>query len=255
MRSLYPPTRTLQVYIEALTGLSYVHHPDGLSNTLLSHARVLEISSHGGSSGQNTHSKDGGGVRSLSLPGASSRVNRCHTLSITSSNNSAKMSLTCWYPPSRLYQSACTKLAGNKFLLIEGTIRHGKRRHMCMYTFEKYFYWNIIALQCCASFCCPIEGNQLYVYIYSFPLGPLTLPSSQSTEQNSGHHTALNRASCAIRQLPTSYRFYTRTCIYVSPNLSIHPPLPFPHCVSTCPFSTSASVFLLWKLRPNILFF
>ena len=182
MRSLYPPTRTLQVYIEALTGLSHVHHPDGLSNTLLSHARVLENSSHGGSSGQNTHSKDGGGVRSLSLPGASSRVNRCHILSITSSNNSAKMSLTCWYPPSRLYQSACTKLAGNKFLLIEGIIRHGKRRHICMYTFKKYFSWNIIALQCCASFCCPSEGNQLYVYICSFPLGPLTLPSSQSTE-------------------------------------------------------------------------
>lgn len=74
-RSLYPPTRTLEVYIEALTGLSHVHHPDGLSNTLLSHARVLENGSYGGSSRQNTHSKDGGGVRSLSLPGASSGVN------------------------------------------------------------------------------------------------------------------------------------------------------------------------------------
>ena len=136
-RSLYPPTSTLEVYIEALTGLSHVHHPDGLSNTLLSHARVLENGSHGGSSGQNTHSTDGGGVGSLSLPGASLRVNRCHIWSITSSNNSAKMSLTCWYPPSRLYQSAGTKLAGDKFLLIDGIIRHGKRRHICMYTFKK----------------------------------------------------------------------------------------------------------------------
>lgn len=135
-RSLYPPTRTLEVYIEALTGLSHVHHPDGLSNTLLSHARVLENGSYGGSSGQNTHSKDSGGVRSLSLPGASSGGQPCHILSITSSNNSAKMSLTCRCPPSRLYQSACTKLAGNKFLLIKGIIRHGKRRHRCMCTFK-----------------------------------------------------------------------------------------------------------------------
>ena len=30
-RSLYPPTSTLEVYIEDLTGLSHVHHPGGLS--------------------------------------------------------------------------------------------------------------------------------------------------------------------------------------------------------------------------------
>ena len=39
------------------------------------------------------------------------------------------------------------------------------------------------------------------------------------------------------------FQFYTQWCINVNPSLPIHP-LPFPPPMFTCPFSTSASLFL-----------
>ena len=64
-RSPHPLARTLKVYIEVLTGFSHVYCPDGLSNTLLSQGYVFENGSHCGNGGQNVHSKDRGGVRSI----------------------------------------------------------------------------------------------------------------------------------------------------------------------------------------------
>ena len=48
-----------------------------------------------------------------------------------------------------------------------------------------------------------------------------------------GRHRAPSWAPCAVPQVPTSYLFYAWQCIYVKPNLPIHPILPFPHCVHT----------------------
>ena len=78
--------------------------------------------------------------------------------------------------------------------------------------------------------------NQLYVYIYPLFFG---FPS------HLGHHRVLSGVSCAIQQVLISYLFYTQQCMYVSPNLPVHPTHP------PCPlgihslFSTSVSVFLL----------
>ena len=56
------------------------------------------------------------------------------------------------------------------------------------------------------------------------------------------HHRAPSWASCATQGVPTSYLFYAWWCIYVSPNLSVHPGLPSP-AVSTGLFCRSASLF------------
>ena len=60
--------------------------------------------------------------------------------------------------------------------------------------------------------------NQLYIYIHPLFFG---FPS------HLGHHRALSRVPCAIQQVLISYLFYTQyqQCIYVNPNLPIHPTL------------------------------
>ena len=40
-RSLHPPTRILNIYIEALTGFSHISNLNGLNNTLLSSRYVF----------------------------------------------------------------------------------------------------------------------------------------------------------------------------------------------------------------------
>ena len=83
------------------------------------------------------------------------------------------------------------------------------------------FYWSIIALRC-VSFCCTTKWVS-YMYTY------LSLPSP--TASFLGHHRALGWAPCVIRQLPTSYLFYTWSCIYVCATLSIHPTLAFRYLI------------------------
>ena len=56
--------------------------------------------------------------------------------------------------------------------------------------------------------------NQLYMYIYPLLLGFLF---------HLGHHRALSRVSSGIQQVLISYLLYTEQCIYVNPNLPIHP--------------------------------
>lgn len=62
-RSLFPPTKTLKVYIEALTGFSHVYHSNGLNNSMSFQGCVLENGSGCGNGGQKTYSKDRAGGR------------------------------------------------------------------------------------------------------------------------------------------------------------------------------------------------
>ena len=49
-----------------------------------------------------------------------------------------------------------------------------------------------------------------------------------------GHQRAPSRVPCAVQQVLISYVFYTQQCIYVNPNLPIHPTLPsFPLGIHT----------------------
>ena len=100
--------------------------------------------------------------------------------------------------------------------------------HFPLPFFFAFFYWSIIALQYCISFCYRIKWISCkYTYIPFL----LSLPSTPHHPTPLGHHRALSWAPCAIRQLPISYLFYTWWCIYVKPDLPIHPALPFPCCV------------------------
>lgn len=54
--------RILKVYIEALTGLSHVDHPDGLKTTFLCQGCVLGAASGNREGKKYTYSKDRGGI-------------------------------------------------------------------------------------------------------------------------------------------------------------------------------------------------
>ena len=86
--------------------------------------------------------------------------------------------------------------------------------------------------------------NQLYVYIMSPYLLPLSSPSHTPYSTPLGRHKAQSWSPCAMRWLPTSYLFYIWQCIYVHDTLSLRPSLPFPLPMSSSPFSTAASLFL-----------
>ena len=85
-KSLHLPSRILKVYIENLTGLSYVYPPDSLSNTFLSGGCVLEKGSNCGNSEHTYISRTRMRVRSLQSPESSSRVTSGHNASMTSFN-------------------------------------------------------------------------------------------------------------------------------------------------------------------------
>ena len=67
-----------------------------------------------------------------------------------------------------------------------------------------FFYWSIIALQCCISFCYK-KVNQVCAYGYPLPPDPPPhLPHPTCRPSQSAGLTSLY-----LRQLPTSYQFYT----------------------------------------------
>ena len=80
-------------------------------------------------------------------------------------------------------------------------------------------------------------------YITSLPPSDPTPPS---------HHRTLSWASHAVGQLPTSYLFYTWSCIYVNSALPIHLTLPFLHCVHMSIFYICVS-FKVTRIYPAFL--
>ena len=64
----------------------------------------------------------------------------------------------------------------------------------------------IVALRCCASFCCYSKANDFYVCVYPLPLD--FLPSSPVSALQVTQSPAL--LSSAVQQLPTSYLLYTQ---------------------------------------------
>lgn len=73
-RSLHLPTRILKVYIEALSGFSYIFSPNDFKNPLLPPGSVLETTPSRGMSGRKYIPGTGEGVRSLWFPRPSLQV-------------------------------------------------------------------------------------------------------------------------------------------------------------------------------------
>ena len=89
-----------------------------------------------------------------------------------------------------------------------------------------YLSFSLIGVQLLyniVGFCYTAEVNQLSVCLYSSlsDLLPTLLPSHPSRSSRS---TKLSSLRCTA--IPTSYFFYTWQCIYVKPNLPVHPTLP-----------------------------
>ena len=103
--------------------------------------------------------------------------------------------------------------------------------------------------------------NQLFIYIHPLPLGD---PSRPIHPTPLGHHRALSWAPCVIEQLPTSYLFYTRYCIYARAIFQSVSPSPSPLCLHihflhlrlySCPENRFICTIFLYSIHIWYLFF
>ena len=69
----------------------------------------------------------------------------------------------------------------NSIFVIMPSVIYSKRDGIYMYMYVYNFYWSLVALQCCLSFCYTANESALHIHI-----SPLC------------HHGALSRVPCAI---------------------------------------------------------
>ena len=97
--------------------------------------------------------------------------------------------------------------------------------------FNLYFNWRKIALQC-VGFCHTTSKSIIIIYIlYSIYILSLLSFLSLPHPTPLGHHRAPGWAPRVIKQLPTSYLYYTRYYIHVNAVFLTCPSLSFPQCV------------------------
>ena len=104
-----------------------------------------------------------------------------------------------------------------------------------LFIFFFNFYWSIVDLQCCVSFCCTASESVIHVHIYIHYFFRFFF--------HIGHYRVLSRVPCAIQQVVISYLFYIQQCVYVNPSLPINPSPPYP-LVTISLFSTSVALYL-----------
>ena len=83
---------------------------------------------------------------------------------------------------------------------------------------------------------------------------PSWAPTSRPIAPLLGHHRALSWAPCAVQKLPASCLFYTWQCMHFNTTLSIHPTLPFIHCVHKGTLYIYSSIPTL-QIGPSVPFF
>ena len=101
-------------------------------------------------------------------------------------------------------------------------------------------FWGIIDIQFCVSF---YHVAKLIHYTYAYIHYFFRFPSHLD------YHRALSRVPCAIQYILFHFLFYTEACIYVNPNLPVHPTLFPATVVSICQFSASVFLLLPWTYK------
>ena len=88
---------------------------------------------------------------------------------------------------------------------------------ICIHIFHMYTYIPYVYIySTCIHIC---------IHIHTYIRSWTSLPTPP------GRHRARSWVPCAIQHVPTSHLFYTWKCIYVKPNLPVHPTLHLSLCV------------------------